>query len=166
MTVKEIMPMVGRLSVMKFFPSDEYAMVAVAEQFAAFAQDAEQVRYTIRRALALYPQWPGIHELRAVHCGKWPAKDGINAYSAVYLDGIPSESESRNLQIAAPAPALQLAGDVAYTKFPHDACDLLQQAIERRKAVDCAPVVTTLDIDTIKREQNENQQRRMRSDAA
>src|SRR5690349_7814500 len=94
---------------LKFFPSDREARAAIVEMICEMASDECQVEWLVARALRLYNEWPGPRELRAAFCSKFRPRDGINAYSTVYLDGIPSEREQFVPQIA--APALKLLPD-------------------------------------------------------
>lgn len=86
----------AKLGVLKFFPADKEARAALVQIVCEMASSDEQIAWLVKRALALYNEWPGPHELRACFCSKFPPRDGINAYSQVYIDGIPSEREERN----------------------------------------------------------------------
>jgi hypothetical protein len=74
--------------------------LAVMEDLPEIVANDEQLAWLIRRATALYNQWPGLSEIRAVYCSKFRPRDGIEVNSGVYLDGIPSE------RAAAPVLAL------------------------------------------------------------
>jgi len=98
---------VSGLKLMKFFPSDEDALLILINDLSEMADVTnpkisaeEQIEWMVRRVRNLYPEWPGLHELRAVFCSRFKPRDGINAYSTVYLDGIPKSPES--LAIAGP----------------------------------------------------------------
>lgn len=82
---------VASLKLMKFFPGDEDACLALVTDLGEMAQTEEQVEWLVRRVRNLYSEWPGIHELRAVFCSRFKPKDGINAYSTQFLDGVPPE---------------------------------------------------------------------------
>lgn len=79
------------LSVLKFFPSDDVARTAILGIVCGMAENNEQVRWLVKRTIALHNEWPGPKELRAVFCSRHKPKDGINAYSAIYVDGVPPE---------------------------------------------------------------------------
>lgn len=93
---------VSSLKLMKYFPSDEDACLALCSDLAEMATSEDQIEWTIRRVRNLYPEWPGIRELRAVFCSRFKPKDGITAYSTVYLDGLPPSTEGAALMIAMP----------------------------------------------------------------
>jgi len=82
---------VASLKLMKFFPGDEDACLALVTDFGEMAENEEQIEWLVRRVRNLYSEWPGIHELRAVFCSRFKPKDGINAYSTQFLDGVPPE---------------------------------------------------------------------------
>ena len=130
----EVMPIIGKLGgTIKFFPSDPDARLGIAEEISEMADNADQVRWLVKRIPKLFSEWPALREVRAVFCSKFKPKDGIEVYSQVYLEGIPSEAESAGYQIAA-APVLQLSGD---TQAPSDDPDLaaLVQRVSAAKPV-------------------------------
>ncbi len=157
MNPEKVLQYIGGLSAMKFFPSDVEARVAIAEQFALFARSESEVQWVIRRVLALYREWPGVYELRAVYCSKWKPKDGIEAFSAVHVDGIPSEDETTNLQLTGAAPARQLTGDVINSDFPRSALGLIAEVTDRHKAKEAtAKAVTEAEIAKVRAAQEAN----------
>ena len=91
MNVAEVTATLARLRMLKYFPADKNAHTALVGLVCSMATTEDQVRWLVRRTLALYNEWPGPLELRAVFCSKYPPRDGINAYSQIYEDGIPSE---------------------------------------------------------------------------
>lgn len=87
---------VARFSLMPFFPSsDPGARGTVSKEIADMATSDEQVKWLGYRFLQLYPkQWPGIVELRACFCKRFPPADGVQVESAIYFDeGYPSEAQ-------------------------------------------------------------------------
>ena len=64
----------------------------------------EQVRWLIDRMTSgIYAEWPGVHEMRACFCCRYKPKDGINAYSTIYPDGLPIDPTAPpRPEIAAP----------------------------------------------------------------
>jgi len=86
---------IGRFSLMKFFPSgDDDFRAGLMELLGEMCWDDEQINWLSRRVANLYPEWPGIGEVRAVFCSKYKPKDGAEVDSCVYVDGIPSERDS------------------------------------------------------------------------
>lgn len=114
-TQKGIQRGIGTLSLMKFFPGDEDFRAALIELLGEMCHDDEQVLWLAKRMRNLYQEWPGAHELRAVLCARYIPRDGIEVNSAVYLDGVPSESEERQLQIEGPTLLALPPGHVAST---------------------------------------------------
>jgi hypothetical protein len=82
---------IAGLKLMKYFPSDEDACIELAKDFSEMAESEEQIEWLVRRVQNLYNEWPGIREVRSVFCSRFKPKDGINAYSTTYLDGVPPE---------------------------------------------------------------------------
>jgi len=115
---------VAKLGTMKFFPSDPAVKLALVEFFGDIAENEDQVRWLVKRVRTLYHEWPGEHELRAAFCSKFRPKDGINAYSQVYLDGIPSEKASEP-QLGPGRPAGLLEG-------PKDEHPITDERVKRR----------------------------------
>ena len=48
------------------------------------ADSDEHVRRLVKRALAVFNEWPGPRELRALYCSRWRPADGVEAYSMLY----------------------------------------------------------------------------------
>lgn len=99
--IKRAADIIGELSLMKYFPSEPAARTALVRIVCEMAPDEAHIRWLVNRALKLYAEWPGIMELRACYCSKFKPADGIEAYSQVYSEGIPTEKEQQGL-IAAP----------------------------------------------------------------
>lgn len=107
MNFDKIMQLIGRWGgTLKFFPSDADARFGIAEEISEMAANEDQVVWLVKRLPKIYHEWPGMAEVRAVFCSKFRPKDGIETYSTVYVDGIPSEKEPLALP---PPPMRQLA---------------------------------------------------------
>lgn len=85
---------VGNLMAMPFFPSEPLVKMAVLNELPQIVQTDAQLLWLIRRVTQLYNAWPGTSEIRAVYCSKYRPLDGIEVYSSVYPDGIPSERQA------------------------------------------------------------------------
>jgi hypothetical protein len=153
-----VMRLIGRWSgTMKFFPSDPEARIGIADEIADMASDEDQVRWLVKRVPKLYREWPAMHEIRSVFCSKFKPRDGLEASSDTYLDGIPSENQTVNNLLAGPETR-QIAGAVEDPDFPSDVFSLLREAAPaaRRCTVDRAPLPTAADIASIKAQQDAN----------
>src|SRR5262249_16361475 len=93
--------LVAQLGTMKFFPSSPQTPMALIEFMGDLTDDEEKVRWLVKRVRPMYAEWPGEYEVRACFCSRYAPKDGINAHSTIYPEGLPSEN-SKALQIAAP----------------------------------------------------------------
>lgn len=85
MKIQEITELVAEMAVLKFFPSEPAARLVIVRMIGEMANNDDQIRWLIRRMTSgMYSEWPGMKELRACFCHRFPPKDGINAYSSVY----------------------------------------------------------------------------------
>ena len=105
---------VNRLALMAYFPADADVRGALVDIILEMVETQEQCDWLVARALKLYAKWPGVAELRALFCSRWKPRDGIETYSSIYLDGIPSERGERKpppprAHIVTRDPALQKA---------------------------------------------------------
>jgi hypothetical protein len=84
--------MLGELRALRFFPNDELVMNAVVRLCGSMCASEEQVRWLVDRMTSgIYTEWPGIAEMRACFCCRYKPKDGVNAYSTVFPDGLPPD---------------------------------------------------------------------------
>ena len=93
MNVKRITDILGRLALLKYFPSDPAARLALVEIVCGMLHPIwdtwdgapgewtaeRQAEWLVRRMLKLYAEWPGIGELRACYCSRFSPRDGENA---------------------------------------------------------------------------------------
>lgn len=100
--------LISRLSLLRFFPSGEDQRQEIAESVEAFAFDNEQLAWLGKRMIALYSDWPGVHELRAVFCSRFPPRDRVEGESSVFPEGVP-----RDPALGRPPQQLLPAGHVA-----------------------------------------------------
>jgi hypothetical protein len=92
MNVAEVTDIMSELTLLKYFPGDPGARIALVGMVCRMASDETQVRWLVDRMFRLYNEWPGHMELRACFCSKFRPRDGVNAHSEIYRDGIPSEN--------------------------------------------------------------------------
>jgi hypothetical protein len=106
--------LLANLKVLRFFPDDPSVIWNLAAMVCQMATDEQQVEWLVNRMTSgLYNEWPGPAELRACFCSRFKPADGINAYSSVYLDGIPpSKPEPQKSLRSAPLPELPPGPDV------------------------------------------------------
>jgi hypothetical protein len=97
MNPKRIVDLLGRLAMLKYFPAgNDAVMEGLLCLVGDMCADESQVEWLVRRMTSgIYSEWPGPAEMRACFCSRFPPKDGVNAYSTVYLDGLPPSKESR-----------------------------------------------------------------------
>lgn len=111
MNPREITELVLELKALRYFPTDDHAVLAVVRLCGQMCHNASEVQWLISRMTnGLYSEWPGLAEMRACFCSRFPPKDGLNAYSTVYLDGIPS-LQANLPQIGASA-AKSISGEI------------------------------------------------------
>lgn len=95
MNPKRILEMLAEMAMLKYFPANNDAvLIGLARLCVEMCNSESEVRWLVDRMTSgLYAEWPGPQEMRAVLCSRYKPKDGINAYSTVYLDGIPASKE-------------------------------------------------------------------------
>lgn len=102
---------------LQFFPAKPAAQGLIVQELAKMCDTIEQGIWLATRLCRVFTKWEGIKEMRAVFCSKYLPKDGLQADSIIYIDGIPSERESL-LGIEAGKPILALpAGAVASADY-------------------------------------------------
>ncbi|MGA3015958.1 MAG: hypothetical protein ABSF62_02480 [Bryobacteraceae bacterium] len=101
MTYEVLRDLVARLSTMRYFPSGPAAQLALIETMTDLTDDEEKVRWLVKRMRQVYQEWPGEHELRACFCSRWRPKDGIEAASTIFPEGLPPDPMAPKKQIAA-----------------------------------------------------------------
>jgi hypothetical protein len=103
-TPKAAAAAVSNLALMAFFPGDPDTRVALMNVLMSLVDTKEHLDWLIERALKLYARWPGVAELRALYCSRYPPKDGAEAYSEIYESGFPHESPAATYVTPAGAP--------------------------------------------------------------
>src|SRR5262245_60139338 len=106
MTKTAINRLTAKLATLKFFPTRADAVEAVTEAVIEFASTDEQLDWLGRRVVALFTEWPGPRELRAIFCARFKPADGFEVPSAAFPEGVPSELSVPygNLGISADSP--------------------------------------------------------------
>ena len=98
MNPKRVLEMLAELAMLRFFPAGNSAvLIGLARLVNQMCAEESQVRWLVDRMTSgIYAEWPGPQEMRACFCSRFKPKDGLNAYSTVYPDGIPlSEPRAR-----------------------------------------------------------------------
>ena len=93
---------VAKMALMAFFPGDADVRAALVSVFMEMIDTDEQLDWLVNRALRLYARWPGVAEIRALYCSRWKPKDGMETYSSIYPEGIPSERNGARQERDAP----------------------------------------------------------------
>lgn len=104
MNLKRVLEALAGLAMLKYFPaSNEAVLAALARLVVNMCRSEAEVEWLVDRMTSgLYSEWPGPLEMRAVYCSRYSPKDGINAYSQVYPDGIPLDPRSTSKCISGP----------------------------------------------------------------
>jgi hypothetical protein len=100
--LKRVLEALAGLAMLKFFPANnEAVLAALARLCVNMCRSEDEVEWLVDRMTSgLYQEWPGPLEMRAVYCSRYKPKDGLNAYSQVYPDGIPMSKEGKLKQLA------------------------------------------------------------------
>lgn len=148
---------------MPFFPSsDPDARAVIINEIASMATCDEQVIWLGYRIVQLYPkQWPGIAELRACFCKRFPPADGVQVESAIYFDeGYPSESELGSIPGLALEPCRSELDQIAAANIPPtrqlEAGEFtvdpeLAEEVHRLATVKAMPVIEKRSLEEIER---------------
>jgi len=112
---------VEAMAAIPYFPRDGAAKAMVAAELVDMVETIEQGMWLARRYARLYEEWKGLGEMRAVYCSKFQPQDGLEAVSALYLEGIPSERATAPVSLTSLPPkgspvAKLLAGAVRRVK--------------------------------------------------
>ena len=90
MNPETILALVLELKALPFFPAEPEPINAIVRMVGAMCNNEREVRFLVARMTSgIYQKWEGPHEMRACFCHSFRPKDGINAYSGVYPDGLP-----------------------------------------------------------------------------
>ena len=104
MNPTKVLEILDQLRLLPFFPIGESVMDALVKLCGSMCHNEDQVQWLVDRMTSgIYEQWPGPREMRAVFCGRYKPKDGVNAYSTIYPDGLPPDPTAPKRQIEAPA---------------------------------------------------------------
>src|SRR5271157_72347 len=109
MEFDNVAEIVAKLCLLKFFPNESAARLALIEMIGEMASNEDQVHWLVKSALAIYDEWPGPRELRALFCSRWTPRDGIRAWSQIYPSdeyggGFPSQIYPPSKRAALPSP--------------------------------------------------------------
>jgi hypothetical protein len=96
--------LVMSMSVMRFFPKAKEARLALVMTLGEMCSSEDQARWLVKRVRQMYSDWPGEREMRACFCARYRPKDGVNAGSTVYPDGLPRELPESNPVKLLPLP--------------------------------------------------------------
>lgn len=79
------------MATMRFFPKAKEARLALVMTLGEMCNSEDEARWLVKRIRTMYTDWPGEREMRACFCSRYRPKDGINAGSVVYPEGLPRE---------------------------------------------------------------------------
>lgn len=97
--IKACLLAVGRLSLLKFFPSDPVAHSELAKLFQRMVQREDQLEWLVDALIDHVGEWPGPRELRGIFCTRCRPADGIEEWART--PGFsPSDCEARNIEEA------------------------------------------------------------------
>jgi hypothetical protein len=132
--------MLSALAMLKYFPAgNEAVLESLARMVGSMCENEEQVRWLVDRMTSgIYGEWPGPAEMRACFCSRFKPKDGINAYSQVYPDGLPPSSEEAKRRLEGPKILALPPGSVASADPGLDAALIL---LEKTNRLTCGEIL-------------------------
>jgi len=90
MNPRDVLRILEGLAVLPFFVHNEHTMNSLVKLCGSMCSSLAEVQWLVNRMTSgIYTQWPGPAEMRACFCCRYKPKDGVNAYSSVYPDGLP-----------------------------------------------------------------------------
>ncbi len=93
-----VLDILGELTLLKYFPAEPAARLALAKLVVSMASDESQVKWLVQRTVSVCNEWPGPLVFRQIFCSKFRPADGISVGpTEMFPEGLPSER---------PAPAL------------------------------------------------------------
>lgn len=133
-TVQEILIAVRRLSVIPYFPSDEYAREAIMVDLQAFVHDVDALSWLVPTAIAHLHSWQGCAALRALHNTRYKPADGIEGGSSSIKGFTPEDNEGRPALAAGTRRYLPAPDDSEITDEERRQIDALDKKIKLRTA--------------------------------
>jgi hypothetical protein len=92
MNPEVIAELCGELTLLRFFPGEQGARTALFLLIGRMCSNEDQVRWLVRRTLALCNEWPGPVVFRQILCSKFKPADGFDpGGTPMFPDGVPSE---------------------------------------------------------------------------
>jgi hypothetical protein len=124
----------SKLTMLKYFPQEKSARVALVELACSMATEHQQIEWTVKRILTLYDTWPGPREFRAVFCSRYRPADGIDivADMRMWPDGLPPDPDLQKPVLKAIASGGRFTNDPALEAQLSDACAKMPR-IDREK---------------------------------
>lgn len=90
--LKEVLDLLSDLTLLKYFPAEPAARLALAKLVLEMADTTEQVEWLVKRTTSICNEWPGPLVLRQIFCSKFKPRDGVEAGSTtMFPEGLPPE---------------------------------------------------------------------------
>lgn len=107
-----IVQAVRRMSILKYFPSDEVARVEIMRLLDRLVSTPEQLDWLVNALIDEVGEWPGPKEVRGIFCTRFPPKDGVET-DAEHSKFSPIAMEARQLLAEPPKVDRKLLGPAA-----------------------------------------------------
>jgi hypothetical protein len=162
-----MMKLIGRWGgVLRFFPSDEYARIGIAEAISSMCANEDQVRWLVSRLPQLYNEWPGMLEVRAGFCTRHRPADGSEAAlgtdSPAFAALCPDDS-LKNAELN--AGQRLIGGTVEAFSVDPEMDRLARSCMKPRDPLAGVKSATDAEIEAIKRQQEANRKNHADVDA-
>lgn len=118
------------LMALKYFPREPEAQVAIVSIVCRMASKLDQIDWLVESALAVYDDWPGPRELRALFCSRWRPADGIQAYSQLYPADENGGGFPSHIYPASNLPALPTPGSFKEIPMVAESQAIIDEALE------------------------------------
>lgn len=88
---------VGRLTLLKYFPTDPAAHAGLAELLHGMVSNESQLDWLVQTLINHVGEWPGPKEVRGLFCSQFQPADGIETHTSI-AGFSPADCEARNLE--------------------------------------------------------------------
>lgn len=155
-TKQEIVDAVGRLGILKFFPSGDNERKEIMRFVERLVGTTAQLNWLVGAVIDGCNEWPGPKELRGIFCTRYRPADGVEAECSVSgftaSDGERKFQERQSLELESPAGQKLIEGSASpeeLTESEESKVSTLQLAKDGVKSMRRGPVMTPEWLDRV-----------------
>jgi hypothetical protein len=104
-----VLDIMGELTLLKYFPAEPAARLALVKLVVSMASDESQVKWLVQRTISVCNEWPGPLVFRQIFCSRFRPADGISAGpTEMFPEGLPSERPAPSLPALPPGASVSV----------------------------------------------------------